>query len=1183
MPPVRTRISAVLSSALLGALAASPLFAADDPFAAGVRTTEPLTPEQESKTFHLPPGFEMQLVTTEPHINKPMNMAFDVAGRLWVTTSIEYPFPATTNAPRDRIMIFEDFAPDGKARKITEFAGGLNIPIGVYPFRSPSSKNPSKLSWKCIAWSIPNIWLFEDIDGDGKADKKEMLYGPFDFSKDTHGNQASFRRGFDGWLYATHGFNNNTKVAGKDGNELVMSSGNTYRMQLGGVRMEHHTWGQVNPFGLCFDPQGNLYSADCHSSPIYQLLRGAYYPSFGKPHDGLGFAPLTIQHSHGSTAICGIQMITDPSWPKEFQGNLIIGNVMTSRINRDRVEWLGSTSKGHEVPDFLRTDDPWFRPVDMQFGPDGALYVADFYNRIIGHYEVPLLHPGRDRERGRIWRIVYRGEDGKAVLPATRLPEDLKGLVAELGSPNMTRRMLAMNTIADVHGKAFAKQPLKTPKSSADEQSPEVLRYVHSLWLRERLGVLKDSELEQALKAPAAIARVHALRILADRGLKQQSPPSAPALSQSLQKLLVNALNDSAPLVQRTAAEALSQQTKVDGVKALLALIAKVPEEDTHLKHMARLALRNQLSGAGAWALTQANSFTKEELTTLVDIALGLKSEAAAVFLLKNQDVADKNMELRTRILQNVARYAPASALDELADTVQKQRADDLDFQLSLFQTVEQGFKQRGQKLTPKLQTWGKALAPRLFTKSTWGNTPLDGKADKNPWALQERSLADGTKAQVISSFPLGEKLTGVLRSSAFELPEKLSFYLCGHDGIPGKPLLRKNFIRLREAGSDAVLFEVTPPRNDAAQLITWDLAAHKGKKGYIEAIDDNTDTAYAWFAFGRFEPALPQVATVDPSQTARFHKAAAELAKSLELRDLQPQLTTLLRESGTDSSSRAAAASAVANLKNDSLLSSLATALTDATVPEETKQSLVTAFTADKANAREAIVKNLQHAPTRVLQKLVLILAGSPEGAELVLSLAEENKIAAATVAAATVKEKLSAAKPQQWEARLNKLTASLPPEDAARNKLITERRLGFVGAKTDARKGGELFTTVCAACHQVKGKGGLVGPQLDGIMSRGTERVIEDILDPNRNVDHAFRSHTITLKDGDVTTGLPRREEGEVLVIANSAGIEVSIPKKDIKERKESANSLMPDNFGEALTPEQLYDLLAFLLNQK
>ncbi len=380
-------------------------------FTEGVRATEPLSPEEQRLKFHLPPGFKIQLVASEPDLRKPMNMAFDSAGRLWVTESREYPFAATNAAlARDTIRIFSDFDDNGRARKVTTFATNLNIPIGVHPFRSPAksatANRQSAMTWKCIAWSIPNIWLFEDTDGDGVADKQEKLYGPFDFTRDTHGNQASFRRGLDGWIYATHGFNNQSRVSGKDGHEIFLPSGNVYRFRDDGSRIEHWTHGQVNPFGLTFDPLGNLYSADCHSSPIYQLLRGAHYPSFGRPHDGLGFAPTTIQHSHHSTAICGITHISDPSWPFEFQGNLFIGNVMTSRINRDQLEWRGSTSVGKEMPDFLSTDDPWFRPVDLQFGPDGALWVADFYNRIIGHYEVPLLHPARDRERGRIWRIV---------------------------------------------------------------------------------------------------------------------------------------------------------------------------------------------------------------------------------------------------------------------------------------------------------------------------------------------------------------------------------------------------------------------------------------------------------------------------------------------------------------------------------------------------------------------------------------------------------------------------------------------------------------------------------------------------------------------------------------------------------------------------------------------------------
>src|SRR5687767_12828586 len=219
-----------------------------------------------------------------------------------------------------------------------------------------------------------------------------------------------------------------------------MNSGNTYRMAIDASHIEQHTFGQVNPFGLCFDTMGHMYSADCHSAPIYQLIPGAYYPSFGKPDDGLGFAPTLMQHSHNSTAIVGIVFYADNQWPAEFHDNIFVGNVMTSRINRDNIRFTGSSPSAKEMPDFLTSDDPWFRPCDLQLGPDGALYVADFYNRIIGHYEVPLTHPGRDRERGRIWRIVYRSGQ-RQPRPFNLTSLSVQQVIAELANPNITRRM----------------------------------------------------------------------------------------------------------------------------------------------------------------------------------------------------------------------------------------------------------------------------------------------------------------------------------------------------------------------------------------------------------------------------------------------------------------------------------------------------------------------------------------------------------------------------------------------------------------------------------------------------------------------------------------------------------------------------------------------------------------------
>src|SRR5436190_4065108 len=269
---------------------------AADPFEDFIRKTDPLTPEQERGSLHLPTGFEIQLVASEPDIGKPMNMAFDAAGRLWITQSREYPYAAPLDKPaRDKIMILSDFDATGRARKVTTFAEGLNIPIGLYPYKNG-----------VIAFSIPNIYFFEDTDGDGRSDRQQLILGRFGFERDTHGLTSAFRRGFDGWLYADHGYNNDSTITASDGSSIKMNSGNCYRFKIDGSHVEQHSWGQVNPFGLMFDPLGDLWSADCHSSPVYVLLRGAYYPSFGKPHDGLGFGPDICDHSHGSTAIAGM-------------------------------------------------------------------------------------------------------------------------------------------------------------------------------------------------------------------------------------------------------------------------------------------------------------------------------------------------------------------------------------------------------------------------------------------------------------------------------------------------------------------------------------------------------------------------------------------------------------------------------------------------------------------------------------------------------------------------------------------------------------------------------------------------------------------------------------------------------------------------------------------------------------
>lgn len=1137
------------------ALLSASAHAAVPDFAAGVRTTEPLPPEEQIKAFKVPEGFEMQLVAAEPDLRKPMNMAFDAKGRLWITESREYPFPAPPDkAGRDTIRIFEDFDANGRARKVTVFAEGLNIPIGIYPYGNG-----------CIAWSIPNIWHFQDTDGDGKADKKEVFMGPFGWERDTHGNQASFRRGFDGWLYATHGFNNNSHVRARDGSEVRMNSGNTYRMAIDGSRIEQHTFGQVNPFGLCFDPMGHMYSADCHSAPIYQLIPGAYYPSFGKPDDGLGFAPTLLQHDHGSTAICGIVWVADDLWPEDLQGRMFIGNVMTSRLNHDTVSYVGSSPKAAEAPDFVTTTDPWFRPVDLQLAPDGALYIADFYNRIIGHYEVPLTHPGRDRERGRIWRLVPK----KGMRPLALKGSDAKSLIEEMGSGSLTRRMLAMNTLVDTVGAGAAGE-----LSSALRDAPAAQK-VHLLWALHRVNKLSLEQLNEAARSQDTNVRVHALRIL---GAKAR-------WSEEERAFVHKGLVDANPHLQRAAAEAVAAHPQLANVAPLLTLLEQTPAGDDHLRHTARVALRNQLRDGSAWAAVQKTTLPEASVQTLVGIATGIASAEAAEFLVDHLDKLPKEKDPQQRALRHIARYAPAQKTEKLAEFVQEKSRADIDLQLSILDSVQQGFAQRGLEPTAPITRWALNLAGETLDENpAWSYEPIDpARPGKNPWFLQRRASSDGDKgATFLCSLPPGgESLTGILRSRAFEIPSQITFFIAGHDGYPDKPAGGKNRIRLRDEKTHEVLAEARPPRNDTAQKTQWNLKSADGKRGYLEVVDGDTGDAYAWLAVGRFEPQLAPFPRIDPSALALRQKAAAEIASKFKGIALKPRLEAALVRPNTDSDVRPALASALLSLKPDDLLAPLVPALGETSLSPALRNNVARAIV-DRKDAESLLTNVFREAPSRVQTKVAQALAGSTTGAEKLLALVEDRVASPQLLLDRMTVDKISGLKKPDYIERIKKLTEGLSQNEAAQ-KLIDQKRAEYKPQPNDIREGEAIYTANCGVCHKLNNVGQLVGPQLDGIGNRGLERLLEDILDPNRNVDRAFRTHVIALKDGDVVSGLPRREEGELLILADSLGKEVNVRKSEIESRRESESSLMPQNFGDLIPPDDFRKLIAFLLSKR
>jgi putative heme-binding domain-containing protein len=376
------------------------------------------------------------------------------------------------------------------------------------------------------------------------------------------------------------------------------------------------------------------------------------------------------------------------------------------------------------------------------------------------------------------------------------------------------------------------------------------------------------------------------------------------------------------------------------------------------------------------------------------------------------------------------------------------------------------------------------------------------------------------------------------------------------------------------------VLFEVTAPRNDTARRVVWNLGARAGTPVVLEVVDGDPGASYAWLAFGRIEPSSVPSPGVAPATVVQRQIAAAELIQAVGLEAMKPAMAAMAQERGADLAARAAAIRA---LTSDALMRAAAELVSDVTQPMEWRERTADSlFSEDRSGAGELVADVWKGAPQRFQVAFAALATARPELASTLVAQLEDGKAPAGLLMDRRLRERLRQVIDDGDKAVLDRLVKGLPEEDPAAQKLLDERRAGYRGATVDVVRGKELFTAACAACHQINGEGGLVGPQLTGIGTRGAERLCEDILVPNRNVDHAFWTTVLTLKDDETVSGLFRREEGELLVLANAAGTEFTVPKSEVASRKESNLSVMPSNFGDAMPAPDFYHMLAYLLSQ-
>ena len=352
------------------------------------------TPDEALKTFKLPEGYKIELFASEvefPDLKKPVQMTFDAKGRLWVTTMPSYPMYQPGKPVNDKVLIFEDSNGDGKADKQIVFADGLHVPTGI-----ELGDGGAYVS------AQPNMLFLKDTDGDGKADKKDIILGGFD-TADSHHAIHALTWDPGGALYFNEGVFHFSQVETPYGPQRIHDAG-LFRFEPKTWKFDIFvTYPFANPWGHYVDKWGQNFVADASGGANYYGTPFSGQVDYPEKHGGMNtFFPTQWRPT------CGCELVASKHFPDDTQGDYLLNNdIGFQGILRYRVAEDKSGFKGTPVEPLLTSSDKNFRPVDLEFGPDGALYVVDWFNPLVGHMQHSIRDPKRDVEHGRIWRITY--------------------------------------------------------------------------------------------------------------------------------------------------------------------------------------------------------------------------------------------------------------------------------------------------------------------------------------------------------------------------------------------------------------------------------------------------------------------------------------------------------------------------------------------------------------------------------------------------------------------------------------------------------------------------------------------------------------------------------------------------------------------------------------------------------
>ncbi|HEX5025210.1 MAG TPA: PVC-type heme-binding CxxCH protein [Agriterribacter sp.] len=494
---------------------------------------EPLSPEQSMRLIQVPVGFEMKLFAAEPDINKPIYMNWDERGRLWIVETMDYPNMVRENKKegKDMIKILEDTDGDGKADKFTVFADKLNIPTSF-----------AFINGGVVVAQAPDFLFLKDTDGDDKADVRETIisgWGIFD----THAGPSNFRYGPDNTIWGTVGYSGFKGLVGDSKDTMRFSQG-LYHFTPDGKQLEFLGNTSNNTWGLGFSEDFDVFLSTANNthSAAYTIPK-RYFEMAGQAGE-TGISKIESHYTmhvatknlrqvdvhNGFTAAAGHSLYTARHYPKEFWNRIAFVSEPTGRvIHRNIIEHDGSTFKeGEDGWNFVTSADDWFGPIQAEVGPDGNVWMLDWYNFIIQHNPTPqgyetgkgnaYINPIRDSIRGRIYSIRPKQSNDDKILSLNK--NDADGLIKALSNSNMFWRTTAQRLLVEKGDKTVQDKLYKLVQNTSVDEIGLNAPAVHALWTLHGLKAFDGSNKSAfdvaaaALKHPAAGVRRAAIQVL---------------------------------------------------------------------------------------------------------------------------------------------------------------------------------------------------------------------------------------------------------------------------------------------------------------------------------------------------------------------------------------------------------------------------------------------------------------------------------------------------------------------------------------------------------------------------------------------------------------------------------------------------------------------------------------------